>query len=339
VSSIGSRRGRRTVTGRLLGGSLSGMRSTSSGVRWGLIPTIRDRRSPHRFAPVPLPRPVPAVCHDAVVPTRPVVLLPPSEGKSPGGPGRPLRLDRLSFPELNATREQMIDAVVRAMRSSTAARQKLLGVTGTTLAEATAADLALRSGPTMPAIDRFTGVLYDELDAGSLSKRDRSRLDEQVVIFSGIFGLLSPTDPIPDHRLKMNVTLPGIGKVSTAWRDPISQALAGRVAGATVWNLLPGEHAAAWRPAAVGASGGPAAMYSVRFLDEGPRQRGTRSFTTVSHWNKLLKGALVRFVLSTGADGPDALARFDHPEGYALDPTLTEESKGVTVLAMVRPRR
>ena len=80
-------------------------------------------------------------------------------------------------------------------------------------------------------------------------------------------------------------------------------------------------------------------MYSVRFLDEGPRQRGTRSFTTVSHWNKLLKGALVRFVLSTGADGPDALARFDHPEGYVLDPTLTEESKGVTVLAMVRPRR
>jgi len=272
------------------------------------------------------------------VPPAPVLLLPPSEGKSPGGRGRPLRLERLSFPDLTEQREHIIDAVVRAMRGSATTRAKLLGVNGTTLADATTADLSLRTAPTMPAIERFTGVLYDELDVTSLSARDRRRLDEQVVIFSGIFGLLTPTDAIPDHRLKMNVTLPSIGKVATAWRAPLTDALAARVRRATVWNLLPGEHAAAWRPDAVGTADGPAAMFSVRFLDEGPRVRGSRSFTTVSHWNKLLKGALVRFVLATGADDPAALARFDHPEGYVYDPSLTEEVKGTTVVAMVRPR-
>lgn len=315
------------------------MRSTSSDVRWGLIPTIRGPQSPHRSVPLPLHVQSATVCHDAGVATRPVVLLPPSEGKATGGSGRPLRLDRLSFAALTDTRERMIDAVIRAMRSPVATRQKLLGVTGSTLAEATAANRELRSGATMPAIERFTGVLYDELDASSLSKRDRTRLDEQVVIFSGIFGLVTPTDPIPDHRLKMNVSLPSIGKVSTDWREPITDALADRVRGATVWNLLPGEHAAAWRPAAAGTADGPAAMLSVRFVDEGAPSRGTRTFTTVSHWNKLLKGALVRFVLATGADEPAALTRFAHPEGYVYDPSLTEETKGATVLVMVRPRR
>lgn len=272
------------------------------------------------------------------MPPAPVLLLPPSEGKSPAGRGRPLRLERLSFPDLTDQRQRIIDAVVRAMRGSATTRAKLLGVNGTTLADATAADLALRTAPTMPAIERFTGVLYDELDVTSLSARDRRRLDEQVVIFSGIFGLLTPTDAIPDHRLKMNVTLPSIGKVATAWRAPLTDALAARVRRATVWNLLPGEHAAAWRPDAVDTADGPADMFSVRFLDEGPRVRGSRSFTTVSHWNKLLKGALVRFVLATGADDPAALARFDHPEGYVYEPSLTEEVKGTTVVAMVRPR-
>lgn len=270
------------------------------------------------------------------MPPAPVLLLPPSEGKSTGGRGRPMRVDRLSFPSLTEQRQRTIDALARAMRASVATRTKMLGVKGDALAHATAANLAIRTSPTMPAIERFTGVLYDELDVGSLSTRDRKRLDAQVIIFSGVFGLLTPTDAIPDHRLKMTVSLPPIGKVGTAWRTPITEALAPRTAGATVWNLLPNEHAAAWKPAAIGSPDGPAVMVSVRFLDEGPARKGERTFTTVSHWNKLLKGALVRFVLATGADDPSALRKFRHPEGYVYDPSLTEDVRGTTIVSMVR---
>jgi hypothetical protein len=81
-------------------------------------------------------------------------------------------------------------------------------------------------------------------------------------------------------------------------------------------------------------------VLSVRFLDERPRSRGAeRSFTTVNHWNKLLKGAVVRHVLATGADEPDALAAFTHPEGYVYDRSLTDETSGRTVVSMVRPPR
>ena len=107
-----------------------------------------------------------------------------------------------------------------------------------------------------------------------------------------------------------------------------------------MWNLLPLEHDAAWAPPEAGtaAPGAPAAVLSVRFLDEQARGRGEpRRFSSVSHWNKLLKGALVRHILATGADEPEALAAFAHPQGYRYDPSLTEQAKDRTVVSMVRP--
>ena len=121
----------------------------------------------------------------------------------------------------------------------------------------------------------------------------------------------------------------------------ITEALAPFVEGRVVWDLLPGEHAAAWAPAlpASGAPGAPKALLTVRFLDEAAPAGGERRFTTVSHWNKLLKGALVRHVLATQLTDPDGLTGFTHPEGYTYDPSLTEERGGRVVLAFVRPAR
>lgn len=273
------------------------------------------------------------------MPTPPLLLLPPSEGKAAGGSGPAPALASLSFEELTDHRTKAIASLTRAMKGSEAARSKLLGVKGTALAAATAANRSLLTSPTMPAIERYTGVLYDALDVASLTARDRRRLDSQVVIFSGLWGMVSPADPIPDYKLKMGATFPSIGKLATWWRPAISDALAAKAAGATVWNLLPNEHAAAWAPAPVGSPAGPAAILSVKFLDEAPSTDGERSFTTVNHWNKLLKGALVRYVLATGADEPAALTKFRHPEGYRYDRTLTVTTDSGIVISMVRPVR
>jgi cytoplasmic iron level regulating protein YaaA (DUF328/UPF0246 family) len=272
----------------------------------------------------------------------PIVLLPPSEGKAPGGTGPAWGSAESTYPALDEHRREVLSALGAAMAGSEAARSKLLGVKGEALAAATAANRAAPSAPTAPAIRRYTGVLYDALDAGSLPTRERRRLARQVVIFSGLWGVLAARDPIPDYKLKMGATLAPVGKLSTWWRRPVTEALSGTVGRRVVWDLLPQEHAAAWDPPEPGSAvvGAPAAVLSVRFLDEVPRPRGAeRSFRTVNHWNKLLKGALVRHVLATGADEPDALVGFEHPEGYRYDRSLTEEGKGRTVVSMVRPPR
>jgi uncharacterized protein len=255
----------------------------------------------------------------------PLILLPPSEGKAGDGDGPPWAPGTMSL-DLDAQRGQVMRALVTAMRGPDAARSSLLGVKGVALAAATAANRAVRTSPTRPAIERYTGVLYDALDHRSLPAAQRKRLDASVLILSGLWGAVAPFDPIPDYKVKMGASLPRLGKLSGWWRDDLSAALAERAAGRTVWNLLPNEHAAAW-DAPPGL-----AQITVRFLE--PRRDG--SLSAVSHWNKYLKGALVRYLLANPGAGPAELSSWRHPSGFRLDPKLTERSDDLTVLSLVK---
>jgi cytoplasmic iron level regulating protein YaaA (DUF328/UPF0246 family) len=252
----------------------------------------------------------------------PLILLPPSEGKADGGSGPAWARGTLVDPDLDDRRAKVVAALVRSMKRSQVARAKLLGVKGDALAAATAANLEVLTAATLPAIERYTGVLYEALDAASLSASHRRRLAAQVRIFSGVWGLVGPADPIPGYKLKMGAAVAPLGKLSTWWRPAITAALADPVAGRTVWNLLPNEHAAAWKPDLSRSPAAPRTVISVRFLDEVRRGPATQ-LVGVNHWNKLLKGALVRHVLATQLNDVDGLVEFDHPLGYVFAPELT----------------
>lgn len=242
-----------------------------------------------------------------------------------GGSGRPWRPGTMTL-DLDAEREVVLKALVTAMRANEPTRAGLLGVKGTALAAATAADRGVREAPTMPAIERYTGVLYRALGVDSLRPAERRRLDEGVLIVSGLWGVVAPPDPIPDYRLRMGVSLRGLGRLSTWWRGPLSAAVAERVDGRPVWNLLPNEHAAAWAaPAGV-------VQRSVRFLERGK----DGALVAVSHRNKQLKGALVRYLLSHPGASPDDLARWEDPSGFRYEPALDERREGLSILSLVQ---
>ena len=211
------------------------------------------------------------------------ILLPPSEGKAPGGRGRPWRAGRSALPALDDARSTVLDAL--AARGDD-----------------------VRGASTRLAIDRYTGVLYQHLDWASLPSSAKALGTRTMLIASGLWGLSSPRDPLPYYRLKMGASLPPLGKLSTWWRPHLTGALTERLAGRVVWDLLPNEHAAAWTPAEVPAR----RRVTVRFVDAQGR--------TVSHWNKLLKGALVRHLLTERPTGPEDLAGWAHPSGYRVDP-------------------
>ena len=99
-------------------------------------------------------------------------------------------------------------ALVRAMAGSREAAGRPAGVKGEALAAATAADLAVASAPTVPAIERYTGVLYSALDADSLPAAPRRRIDARCGSSPGCGAWSRPGDPIPDYKLKMGATLP-----------------------------------------------------------------------------------------------------------------------------------
>jgi len=260
----------------------------------------------------------------------PLILLPPSEGKSSGGDGLPWSKSEQSFPELESARKDAIKALKTAMKAPIGERSKLLGVGESKTGEATKANLSVDTTKTLPAIERYTGVLYDALDYGTLSSKLKKRVNSQVVIFSGLWGVVRPVDLIPDYKLKMGAKLPSLEKLSSFWKPLISETLT-RAASGVVWDLLPNEHSAAWDPSISGR------RIRVSFLDDVMKDK-KRTLVTVSHWNKLLKGSLVRFIAESQVDDPSGLKSFKHPEGYVYKPSLNVEDGSLIDVFLVAKR-
>ena len=70
----------------------------------------------------------------------------------------------------------------------------------------------------------FTGVLFEAIEAVTPRAWESAGADG-ISIFSGLFGVLSPADVVPDHRLAMGVSLPGFGVLSTWWAPRLDEAL------------------------------------------------------------------------------------------------------------------
>lgn len=152
-----------------------------------------------------------------------IVLLPPSETKRPGGDGEPLRLGALSVPELTPLRAALVDELVELAASPEASR-KALAISASQDSEIQR-NAELRSAPTMPAIDRYTGVLYDALDVGSLRGATATRARSRLAVGSALFGLLRADDPIPAYRLSASSKLPAGGTLASRWKPVLGPGL------------------------------------------------------------------------------------------------------------------
>lgn len=194
----------------------------------------------------------------------------------------------------------------------------------------------LERAPTRPAIERYVGVLFSHLDAASLPKGAKSRLRRDVVLLSGLWGLVAPGDPIPDYVLTMGTRLAPLGRLSGWWRPRLSPVLDRRVAGAVVWDLLSGEYGAAWKPL-TGTSYARRIVPRVVAEVVGPDGRVVRR--AVSHQAKAVRGAIARQVLLSGLDDPARLAAVDPGLllGHEVDLEATTTSGCDVTVELVRP--
>ncbi len=261
---------------------------------------------------------------------KPLILIPPSEGKSSGGEDPPWSETNQFFQNLQEPRREIIEVLKKAMKEAELSRSKLLGVKGKKVEEATAANLSVDYSATMPAIERYTGVLYDALSYSSLSLALQKKIDQQVIIFSGLWGALKPRDLIPDYKLKMGAKLLELGVLSRFWKPHLTSALHSS-GPKCVWDLLPGEHSAGWDPLIAEK------RIRVKFLDDVVKN-GEQQLVSVSHWNKFLKGALVQYVIENQLLDPSGLKDFSHPQGYVFSPELSTSSGNTIDIALVSKR-
>ncbi len=219
-----------------------------------------------------------------------LLLLPPSEGKATA-PRRGSRLDatRLSFPELNPAREQMLDLLVHTSAAPDALRR--LGA-GASLAAEVAGNVRLRETPAMAVSRVYTGVLYDALDLPGLDPAARRRAARQVVVASALWGALRPSDRVPPYRLSIGSELTGAGPLASWWRRHLVEPMTAAAGAGLIVDCRSAGYAAMWTPTGRQAD----RWVAVRVLRELAGRR-----TVVSHLAKLTRGQLARHLLTTGA--------------------------------------
>ena len=219
-----------------------------------------------------------------------LILLPPSEGKSPAsGPGC-LDLDALCF--------------IKQLKASRLSVIKKYGV-------------EILDQPTAPAIDIYSGVLYQALGYHTLTKRAQQRAQSQLLIFSALFGVLRPLDLIQPYRLEMGTPLPNArGKDLYAfWGTQISEYVSQRLKNDSVLvNLASVEYFKA-------VDTQKARVVNCVFEDFKDGR-----YKIISIHAKRARGLMARFVIQNRIEDVEDLKGFSDG-GYWFSPQLSNENK------------
>ncbi len=217
-----------------------------------------------------------------------LILLPPSETKRSGGVGISIDKAAIIWAALDPARDVLIKKL------GTLSKSKSKAVKALKLGKNPERDIQslreLLTAPTMPAIERYAGTLFDALDYQSLSAEGKERAKERLFIQSALFGLLPATEQIPYYRFSASSQLPGIDlkkhwtKAHVAvWPRMVGPILDLRSKSYAALNPIPErEH------------------YTVEVLDED-------SGKALNHFNKKAKGAFVRAALEHGLESVDQI--------------------------------
>lgn len=234
------------------------------------------------------------------------LLLPPSETKRSGG-GNAFSGEQLAHHDaLEGARIRVRDALVELSHDEALARPALK--LGAKNGDERLRNLQLETSGAMAAIDRYTGVLYDALDAPMLPAAARRWVLRHVSVQSALFGLIGAGDPIPAYRLSASSRLPALGApLKRVWGEahrPLDWAAFG-----FVLDLRSKDYAAlAPLPGGVGVT--------LQVAQRGPNGE----VRALNHFNKAAKGDLVRrLALSRPrVDSVRGLRRWAEGEGLEI---------------------
>lgn len=171
----------------------------------------------------------------------------------------------------------------------------------------------MEEGVGSPAVFVFDGDVYQGLDMETFPQEYLPRMQEELRILSGLYGLLRPMDRIQAYRLEMGTPL----KVGTRkdlyeyWRKKVTAQLNAEETDGIV-NLASNEYFKVLDRKKLKAS-----IVQPHFKD---MNNGT--YRVISFHAKKARGAMARYLLTTEAVGMEAILGFDGL-GYAYSEELT----------------
>lgn len=235
-----------------------------------------------------------------------LILLPPSETKRSGGVGISIDKSAIIWAALDPARDRLI-AEISKICSDPAVAKRVFKLGPKSLGDLEA-NKQLMSAPTMAAIERYAGVVYDAIDYPSLSEVAKQRVQERLFIQSALFGLLPATEQIPYYRFSASTKLPGLN-LRELWID----------AHKAVWPRLtrPILDMRSKAYAEINPIPQNLESYSVDVFDQSGR--------ALNHFNKKAKGLFVKSALENNLETIEQLPEIAKAVG------LTAETDGFSV--------
>jgi len=221
------------------------------------------------------------------------ILIPPSEGKAK------TKSTTTLFADTKFKFEREVNQVVRLLELI--GDEDLRSVYGTSTEKALMfhrQNQDIFNSPCAPAIERYTGVVYEHIDWQSLSEAAKDYMEKHILIFSGLFGLLTPKTLIPDYKLKMNVL-----SLQHHWNPVLTEELNKEK---MIIDLLPQVHRKAYKPN----------KETVIFVDFLILNKGKKS--AAGHFGKAVKGEFIRYIAENNITKIDDFSGFEY-EGFKWD--------------------
>ena len=135
----------------------------------------------------------------------------------------------------------------------------------------------------LPAIDLYSGVLYQFLDFRTLPESTQKRGENEIFIFSEFFGVLRPSDLIPAHPKKITISIK-----SSEWSDLLPNLL-DPLEKKLIVDCRSSTYSGFWRP-------NSAITVAIRVFQESKGQR-----SVITHMSKKYRGELTRLLLRNEA--------------------------------------
>lgn len=224
-----------------------------------------------------------------------VILFSPSEAKRSGGGGLAVHSGSFVFPELFSHRVEILKHYDRVIqRGNMAELSKMFGLKKPE--EIGHYRQNPLETPTMKAVERYDGVAYRHLDYDSLPIDGKSYVDDQVMIFSNLFGpILAGDQGLPDYKLKQGEKIDGLAP-EKMYQEVFSASLDEWIGKRPVVDLRAGFYEKFYTLKV------PYATF--RFIKSGK---------VVSHYAKAYRGIILRRMAEEKVTTQEALGRLEVP--------------------------
>lgn len=203
------------------------------------------------------------------------ILFAPSEAKNELSQGAPLNAKQLIFQELFNERKKVLEIYNDyILNADTNALCALFGLKSEK--EALSFKKDIFKAPCAKAIEIYSGVSFKHLNYQNLSQNAQKYIDENLIIFSNLFGPLSAKDHIPCYKLKQGAKIKDLN-IESFYKKHFSKALDALLQDECVLDLRAGFYEKFYtlnKP-----------YYTYKFIKQGK---------VISHFAKAYRGELAR---------------------------------------------